>query len=705
MNYWHIQLHPDNRLSQETIKDILINKKVIGLGSYWEDKNGNEVLDPVWFQNDMKTGDIIMVRDGSTPIALVEVIGSSYFENNTVADFDWFDLRRNIELLGLYEESDKPLLNKILNNYGKNHIQAPGTLTFCSGDTATNEFIKEWHKAIKYRNIMQNIVLNDNHKKQLKQLWNSFSAKRNEQERVNLNQEAEKLITDFKVYSDKIRQNNFTLDDYTNRIANKTDIPGSYLCNFLERTSRDIFGSSKPAGSALSFGIKADSNENSFTINKTDPDNHDKNNRAEAEAEFEKYKSFFKSIVTETDISQQMHLVEECQFITAKQVLRKFLVLIHPLKFIYAYNEKLDYLYQYFFGDDRNLSKIEKSFHINYAVKEILKPDDENSYATQIILSRFLWKLSNSQSMVSKNNPNVILYGPPGTGKTYEVKQNLEFLTKGDSSRIKYIVFHPSYSYEDFIEGIKPCGITENGNMKFELINGSFKDFCKQAKDKPEEDFYFVVDEINRANLSAVFGETLVCLESSYRDRISDSFQDRHLYSTQYSTYQKQLEEKKKRELAYEVSESGDVFFGIPENLFFIGMMNNVDRNIDSFDLALRRRFKWIYCGCDYEVIENIKNTYGELYTNRDEYVKACERLNKFISDPNYMGLGKSFEFGHALYMKISTIERKKKIHEKSMHQLFESFLKPTLIEYLRSFFDDAEIETKIVEAQSYFKI
>lgn len=705
MNYWHIQLHPDKRLSSTTIKQILTSKKVIGLGSYWEDRNGNEVADPDWFQNHMKPGDIVMVRDGSSPIALVEVNGSSYFEQNTIENFDWFDLRRPIEVLGIYEESDREILNQILKNYGKNHIQAPGTLTFCSGDNATNEFIKQWHKAIKYRNIMQNIILTEDQKKQLKQLWNSFFSKYNDLEKFDFNKEAENIINDFIIYLNKIRINDFTLDDYTNRIANETDLPGFYLCNFLERTTRNIFGSSKPAGSALSFGIKADKNENSFTINKINPENHDKNNRSEAEVEFEKYKSFFRSVTEESDIFQQMKLIETCNFISAKQILRKFLVLIHPQKFIYTYNEKLDHLYQYFFGDDTNLSKIEKSFYINHAVKEILKPDNEDSYATQIILSRFLWKLSNSQSMVSKSNPNVILYGPPGTGKTYEVKQNLEFLTKGDSSRIKYIVFHPSYSYEDFIEGIKPCGITESGNMKFELINGSFKEFCKQAKNRPEEEFYFVVDEINRANLSAVFGETLVCIEASYRDRIKEDFQNRHLYSTQYSAYQEQLDKEKKKKLAYEISEKGDVLFGVPENLFFIGMMNNVDRNIDSFDLALRRRFKWIYYGCDYEVIENIKNQAGELYDNREKYTKACKNLNIFISDPSYLGLGKSFEFGHALYMKISTIEIKKSIREKSMEHLFEAFLKPTLTEYLRSFFDEAEIETKIIEAKSYFKI
>ncbi|MCJ8154841.1 AAA family ATPase [Chryseobacterium sp. SSA4.19] len=703
MNYWHIQLH-DNHLSQAATKEILLFKKVIGLGSSWKDKSGNDVPFPSYFEKDMKIGDVVMVRDGKEPIALVEVSGNAYLEDSPNLELDWFDLRRTINLLGFYEESDKNILKQILSHYDKNYIQAPGTLTFCSGKNATNDFIKEWHKAIKFRNIMKNIILSDVSKKQLSQLFDTFCQKYNDSDKITLNDNASVIVNEFQTYIDKIKTNSFTLDDYTNRQANDTGLPGSYLCNFLERRSRELFGSSKPAGSALSFGIKADKNENSFTIDRKDPDNFNKNNRGEAESEFEKYKTFFRNVVNESEIFQQMKLIEDCDFISAKQILRKFLVLSHPFQFIYAYNDRLDDLYQYFFGDDQSLSKIEKSFHINFAVKQILNVN-QDSYANQIIVSRFLWKLASSQSLFSKSNPNVILYGPPGTGKTYRIKQDLEFLTKGDSSRVKYIVFHPSYGYEDFIEGIKPCGVTENGNLKFELINGSFKEFCKLAKSRPNEEFYFVVDEINRANLSAVFGETLVSLESSYRDVVSNNFNDRHLFSTQYSSYQEHLDEKKRLELAYEISETGSVLFGVPDNLYFIGMMNNVDKNIDSFDLALRRRFKWIYFGCDYDVIENVKSNKGELFTNRLDYVDACKSLNEFISDSKYLGLGKSFEFGHSLYMKISTIEKQKHIQQKSMDQIFREFLLPTLNEYLRAYYDESEIEKKSEEAQNYFKL
>ncbi|WP_312820507.1 McrB family protein [Kaistella carnis] len=704
MNYWHIQLH-DKRLDQFVVKDILEKQKVIGLGSSWPNVNGDNVPDPIYFERDMQIGDIVMVRDGKIPIALVEIIGKPFIVDITNYDFDWFDLRRDIQIVGYYEEADKTLLQKVLTDYGTNHIQAPGTLTLCSNDTGTKTFIKEWHKAIKHRNVMKNISLSEESKKQLLLLYKTFSTKYNAKDLVDLNNDSVKIINEFQIYLDKIKKNNFILDDYTNRKLNDTGLPGSYLCNFLERRSREQFGSSKPAGSALSFGIKADLNADSFTINSVDPKNDNKNNRVDAEKEFDKYKMFFKNVVNESDVYQQMKMIEECDFISAKQILRKFLVLSHPFDFIYAYNDKLDDLYEYIFGDDQSLTKIEKSYHINIAMKNILSLDQKADYATQIILSRFLWKLASSQSLVSKNNPNVILYGPPGTGKTYLVKKDLDFLTKGDSSRVKYVIFHPSYGYEDFIEGIKPCGVTENGNLKFELINGTFKEFCKLAKSRPEEEFYFVVDEINRANLSAVFGETLVCLESSYRDVVKNKFHERHLFSTQYSSYQEQLDDKKKRELAYELSPDGDVLFGVPDNLYFIGMMNNVDKNIDSFDLALRRRFKWIYFGCDYEVIENIKNSNGELFTNRVEYANACKDLNEFISNPNYLGLGKSFEFGHSLYMKISTIEKQKYIQKKSLDQLFKEFLLPTLTEYLRAYYDEAEIETKLEEAQKYFKL
>ncbi|KYH05895.1 hypothetical protein A1704_12440 [Chryseobacterium cucumeris] len=704
MNYWVLSPNVEQDSSVEKQwKDAILKYKIAIMG--W----GTDHSLGARFVNEVKIGDIILIAQGANSNKRLFLSG---IVKSLPAKGHLPDMPNEKYFCYLELTIDSVELNRLNLNFQDaafgDASRIPALYILKPWDNAVDKKICEQlsieTKKKRLESIMKNIILSDLSKKQLNQLFNAFCQKYSDSDKISLSDNASVIVNEFQSYIDKIKTNSFALDDYTNRQANDTGLPGSYLCNFLERRSREFFGSSKPAGSALSFGIKADKNENSFTIDRKDPDNFNKNNRGEAESEFEKYKTFFRNVVNESEIFQQMKLIEDCDFISAKQILRKFLVLSHPFQFIYAYNDRLDDLYQYFFGDDQSLSKIEKSFHINFAVKQILNIDQDN-YANQIIVSRFLWKLASSQSLFSKSNPNVILYGPPGTGKTYKIKQDLEFLTKGDSSRVKYVVFHPSYGYEDFIEGIKPCGVTENGNLKFELINGAFKEFCKLAKSRPNEEFYFVVDEINRANLSAVFGETLVSLESSYRDVVVDDFNDRHLFSTQYSSYQEQLEEKKKVELAYEISETGSVLFGVPNNLYFIGMMNNVDKNIDSFDLALRRRFKWIYFGCDYDVIENVKSNKGELFINRLDYVDACKNLNEFISDSKYLGLGKSFEFGHSLYMKISTIEKQKHIHQKSMDQLFREFLLPTLNEYLRAYYDESEIEKKSAEAQNYFKL
>ena len=92
MNYWHIQLHPDNKLSTDTLISILKTKQVIGLGDAWNDKNGNPVSDPDSFKNDMQIGDIVLVRNTITPVALVRIIGNSFIEKNITEDFDWFTL-------------------------------------------------------------------------------------------------------------------------------------------------------------------------------------------------------------------------------------------------------------------------------------------------------------------------------------------------------------------------------------------------------------------------------------------------------------------------------------------------------------------------------------------------------------------------------------------------------------------------------------
>jgi len=697
MNYWHIQLHPDERLNIETIKSILTEKQVIGMGDSWNDKNGNPVNDPKWFRDDMKIGDVVMVRDGSTPVALVKVIGNAYIEPNVDDEFDWFALRRRIELLGFYENEEKQLLNDILKDYGKNHIQAPGTLTYCNGNNATNDFIVEWHKLANYKKLMENIKLSPDRQAQIKALWEKFKSETKQEDKNFNTSEIDKLLTGWENYKAKILNDTLSLDEYTNTLGSATaTMPGGYLCNFLERTTRTVLGSSKP-GTAFNFEVKLNNDNASYYILKQNKQNASKE---EAETYFNSnIRGLLKSIVSETEPLAKIKLVEDAAY-SAKQILMKMAVLDNLTDFLYIYSTQwLEELYNDFIDGDAE-GIFTKNHQVCLVAKKLLSVNEQDK-GELILLSRFLWRYVNARTIADADNPNVIMYGPPGTGKTYSVVNSLDFVCQGDSSRYELLQFHPSFTYEDFIEGIKPKGVSKDGNIRFELVNGVFKNFCIKAKNNPGKPFYFVVDEINRANLSSVFGETLSLLEKDYRH---NGICNKNLIRTQYSTLIEDLikEDNKYESLAYTI-DNNEVKFGVPENVFFIGMMNDVDKSIDAFDLALRRRFKWIRKDCDYEVIEEeTRFKRKEDFSNIGQYIKACEKLNNYISAE--LGLGKSYEFGHSFFMKMSDIAKRKEITQHNLETLFNLYLRPTLKEYLRAVFAESELDGKLDEALNRFK-
>lgn len=415
----------------------------------------------------------------------------------------------------------------------------------------------------------------------------------------------------------------------------------------------------------------------------------------------------------------------------------------NSLLWIYK-DETVDNLYELFVGDNGNeKSFFEKSNAVWTKAVEWLKETEVNdwekgcpreitasNYEQFAKLNNLLWELgkNNAGELTNFDVPNVIYHGAPGTGKTYTTLQTVKLLCQGDNSRYKYCQFHPSYSYQDFIEGIKPMGIVD-GNVNLEVVNGIFKQFCIDVKDKnkifyegfkknnkgnaPKIDdyphYYFIVDEINRGDLSRIFGEMFSLLEPDYRDRDFSNPNDGYKKSENLivTPLSNVIENTSNKEgLAYKII-GGKVYFGIPFNIHFIGLMNDVDKSIDTFDLALRRRFKWITKKCDYYVIQD---SLLDKITNKDEvadYKKSCEDLNEFITKPEGLGLSKNYQLGQSYFMKIVNMlsSKSKTITETARKSVFENYIETTLREYAREVCDENEIDDKINGAKKAFGI
>ena len=205
---------------------------------------------------------------------------------------------------------------------------------------------------------------------------------------------------------------------------------------------------------------------------------------------------------------------------------------------------------------------------------------------------------------------NVILQGAPGVGKTFAAKR-LAYAMMGekDNSRIEMVQFHQNYAYEDFVMGYKPEGAT------FVLKQGVFYRFCQRAMNDPERDYFFIIDEINRGNMSKIFGELLMLIEKDYRGTAMT--------------------------LAY-----SDVPFSVPKNVHLVGMMNTADRSLAMIDYALRRRFSFfdITPGFDSEGFRAYQQEIGS--ARLDAVVEVVKRLNREIAEDK--SLGKGFCIGHS---------------------------------------------------------
>lgn len=257
-------------------------------------------------------------------------------------------------------------------------------------------------------------------------------------------------------------------------------------------------------------------------------------------------------------------------------------------------------------------------------------------------------------------NRNLILTGAPGTGKTYLAKQ-----IASEIGKYKFVQFHPSYDYTDFVEGLRPKN--DNGNIGFERKDGVFKEFCKEALNNQSSNFVFIIDEINRGEISKIFGELFFSVDSGYRG-------EKGKVQTQYAN----------------LIEDGDEFkdgFYIPENVYIIGTMNDIDRSVESMDFAMRRRFAWKEIKAE-DTQETILKDLGDL---KDETIKRMNNLNKVIRNKE-TNLSEAYCIGAAYFKKI-------KDYEGDFNKLWENHLKGLLFEYTRGMQNQATILKELKNA------
>lgn len=232
---------------------------------------------------------------------------------------------------------------------------------------------------------------------------------------------------------------------------------------------------------------------------------------------------------------------------------------------------------------------------------------------------------------------NIILQGAPGVGKTYAAKRlAYSIMGEKDTSRVKMVQFHQSYSYEDFIMGFRP---TQTG---FELKTGVFYEFCRKAADD-DRPYFFIIDEINRGNLSKIFGELFMLIENDKR-----GVELQLLYA--------------------------DEQFSIPSNVHIIGMMNTADRSLAMLDYALRRRFAF------FDILPAFDSTGFRAYRKNvnnpkfDKLISAVQQLNEAIASDE--SLGEGFCVGHSYFCTNVTI------NDEWLKSVVEFELIPLLKEY-----------------------
>lgn len=509
------------------------------------------------------------------------------------------------------------------------------------------------------------------------------------------------------------------VDDFKNR-AEK-----SYYY-YLSQKNKNINGSIQPSGIGKKLVISKNPNgnidkEEKYYIGTEEMDQTVAENTME---EISKTINDIKKAKTMDDLIEIENNNEMPEKLRHKLMMLRSLEVDGDIKLLFV-DTGIDKYYDNFVGGkDKNW--VAKNNELTKEIAGILFGKNKEKYTYEDIkrMSVLLWDYDHRNELFTEINDDkckqIIYTGAPGTGKTYGIRKYVKYscmlnsiaeeqsITGDNIKQYKFVQFHSTYDYSDFVEGLRPAKLNAKSNdTTFVRMDGVFKSFCRDVvayNEKYEgnnKKFYFIIDEINRADLGKVFGELMYGLEESYRGK-------ENAVETQYRNLPTYYYDKSKKEFSV-IEKEKDCFedgFYIPENVYIIGSMNDIDRSVETFDFALRRRFKWINVGAN-EVMEKtlesmlLSNGSYSVGGSDDKLFKQLvgniKNLNEVISGSeknfhDYNGsrfrLSEAYQIGPAYFKNFDGTKE-------SLENLWKEKVEPILREYVRGY-EKTEIENFI---------